>query len=383
MLILKLCVCSATLARTACAQQTLHSVIESFNSYARLAKMFKSGELTQRPKPPKYRKKDGLTVVSYPARWVKLVDGMLKFPLGKQVKVWFGIDHFLLPMPNNLDFNQIKEYRFVPRNNCFYLEFAYEQSTPETGNPIAENVLGIDPGLSNWLTCVSNVGKAFIVDGKKVKSQNQWYNKQLAQIKSGKSAEYWDDNLAAISEKRNRQMRDNVNKAARFVINWCIEHQVGVVVFGWNQRQKDSINIGKKNNQQFVQIPTAKLKTRIAELSEQYGIKFVETEESYTSKASFLDDDFLPTFGEKPVCVAFRRKRWKASGKRVNRGLYRSAKGQVINADCNGAANIIKKVATQLSIDLAKVGRGVLMLPQRYKLDCLTKKYRKQCVAWQ
>ncbi len=75
--------------------------------------------------------------------------------------------------------------------------------------------------------------------------------------------------------------------------------------------------------------------------------------------------------------------RWKASGKRVNRGLYRSAKGQVINAECNGAANIIKKVATQLSIDLAKVGRGVLMLPQRYKLDCLTKKYRisVRCVA--
>ncbi|NET76012.1 transposase [Okeania hirsuta] len=369
--------------RSACAQQTLHSVIESFNSYARLAKMFTSGELAQKPKPPKYRKKNGLAVVSYPARWVKLVNGMLKFPLGKQVKAWFGIDHFLLPMPSNLDFNQIKELRFVPRNNCFYLEFVYEQPTREKGQPIAENVLGIDPGLNNWLTCVSNVGKAFIVDGKKVKSQNQWYNKQVAKIKSGKSADYWDDNLAAITEKRNRQMRDNVNKAARFVINWCIEHQVGTIVFGWNQRQKDSINIGKKNNQQFVQIPTAKLKARIAELSEQYGIKFVETEESYTSKASFLDEDFLPTFGEKPVCVAFRRKRWEPSGKRVNRGLYRSATGKLINADANGAGNIIKKVATQLSLDLAKVGREVLMLPQRYKLDDLTRKYRKQCLAWQ
>ncbi len=98
-------------------------------------------------------------------------------------------------------------------------------------------------------------------------------------------------------------MRDNLNKAARFVINWCIEHQIGTIVFGWNQGQKDSINIGKKNNQQFVQITTAKLKGRIAELSKQYGIKFVETEESYTSKASFLDQDFLPKFGEKPVHV--------------------------------------------------------------------------------
>lgn len=345
--------------------------------------MFKSGELVQKPKPPKYRKKDGLAVVSYPARWVKLVNGMLKFPLGKQVKAWFGIDHFLLPMPGNLEFNQIKEFRFVPRNHCFYLEFAYEQPQPEKGQPIAENVLGIDPGLNNWLTCVSNVGKAFIVDGRKVKSQNQWYNKQVAKIKAGKPGDYWDNKLAAITEKRNRQMRDNVNKAARFVINWCIEHQIGTIVFGWNQGQKDSINIGKKNNQQFVQIPTAKLKARITELSDRYGIKFVETEESYTSKASFLDDDFLPKFGEKPVCVAFRRKRWEASGKLVNRGLYRSAAGKLINADANGAANIIKKVATQLSIDLAKVSREVLMLPQRYKLENLTKKYRKQCVAWQ
>ncbi|MDJ0516818.1 MAG: IS200/IS605 family accessory protein TnpB-related protein [Trichodesmium sp. MO_231.B1] len=123
--------------------------------------------------------------------------------------------------------------------------------------------------------------------GKRLNLVWQWYNKKIAEIKSGQSGDYWDDNLAAITEKRNRMMRDNINKAARFVINWCIEHQIGTVVFGWNQRQKDSINIGKKNNQQFVQIPTAKLKTRIAELSEQHGMKFVETEESYTSKASF------------------------------------------------------------------------------------------------
>ncbi|WP_426548343.1 IS200/IS605 family accessory protein TnpB-related protein [Dapis sp. BLCC M126] len=223
---------------------------------------------------------------------------------------------------------------------------------------------------------MSNVGKAFIIDGKVVKSQNQWYNKQVAKIKSDKPGDYWDDNLATITEKRNRMMRDNVNKAARFVINWCIEHQIGTIVFGWNQGQKDSINIGKINNQQFVQIPTAKLKARIAELSKQYGIEFVETEESYTSKASFLDDDFLPTFGEKP-------ERWEASGKRVNRGLYRSAVGKLINADANGAGNIIRKVAIQLSLDLAKVSREVLMLPQRYQLNNLTKKYRKQCVAWQ
>ncbi|NEO95820.1 MAG: IS200/IS605 family element transposase accessory protein TnpB, partial [Moorea sp. SIO3G5] len=165
-------------------------------------------------------------------------------------------------------------------------------------------------------------------------------------------------------------MRDNVNKVARFVINWCQRNSVSTIVFGWNKRNKDSINIGKKNNQQFVQIPTAKLKNRIEQLCIEHGIKFVETEESYTSKASFLDRDFLPVLGAKP-------EGWTASGKRVKRGLYRSGKGELINADCNGACNILRKVATQLGKTLAEVGRAVLNLPQRYKLDSLSKSYRE------
>ena len=282
--------------RSACAQQALHGVIESFKSYKALSKLYKKGQLTDKPRVPKYRKKGGMAVVSYPARWVKLVKGQLKFPLGKQVKAWFGIDNFLLPMPSNIDFKSIREFRFVPRNGCFYLEFVYEQLDIEPV-PLTNNVLGIDPGLNNWLTCVSTTGKSFIIDGKKVKSQNQWYNKQVSKIKKDKPKDYWDDKLAFLTEKRNRQMRDNINKAARFVVSWCSLNQFSTVVFGWNQRNKDSINIGKKNNQEFVQIPTAKLKNRIEQLCIQYGIKFVETEESYTSKASFLDSDFLPTLG--------------------------------------------------------------------------------------
>ncbi|OLT63560.1 transposase [Moorena bouillonii PNG] len=347
--------------RSACAQQTLHGVIESFKSYRALSKLYRSGQLKYQPRVPKYRKKGGLAVVTYPARWVKLVDNQLKFPLGKQVKAWFGIDHFLLPMPSNLEFKSIKEFRFVPRNGCFYLEFVYKQSDlpPINHSPHA---IGIDPGLNNWLTCVSTTGKSFIVDGRKIKSQNQWYNKQVAKIKKDKPQDYWDERLASITERRNRQMRDNINKAARLVINWCLINQVCTVIFGWNQRNKDKINIGKKNNQEFVQIPTARLKNRIQQLCDQHGINFIETEESYTSKASFLDNDFLPTFGEKPGG-------WKAAGKRVRRGLYQSARKQLINSDCNGAANILRKVATQLDLSLAKVGRAALNLPQRYKLD--------------
>ncbi|MGK7927420.1 MAG: RNA-guided endonuclease InsQ/TnpB family protein [Spirulina sp.] len=356
--------------RSACAQQTLHSVIESFNSYKELLKLYREEKLHFRPKPPSYRKKGGMAVVSYLSRWVKLINGHLKFSLGNQVKAWFGIDHFLLPMPSNLDFNSIKEYRILPRNGCFYIEFVYQQSDIEPVEPNG-NILGIDPGLNNWITGVSNTGKSFIIDGKKVKSQNQWYNKQVAKIKTGKPQGYWDDELAAITEKRNRQMRDNINKAARFIINWCLANNVSNIVFGWNQFNKDGINIGKKNNQEFVQIPTAKLKDRIFQLCQQYGINFIETEESYTSQASFLDDDFLPKYGEKP-------ERWKASGKRVRRGLYQSSDGSLINADCNGSANIIRKVRAQFDFDLTKACRAVLTLPKRYFLDSLSKQYRKR-----
>ena len=156
-------------------------------------------------------------------------------------------------------------------------------------------------------------------------------------------------------------MREAVNKAAIKVIQHCLDNQIGTVVFGWNKGQKNSANMGKKTNQKFVQIPTGRLKDRIAQLCQQYGIKFVETEESYSSKASFVDKDFLPTFGEKP-------EGWKASGKRLKRGLYRTAQGWLIHADANGGANIARKVAIMLGLDLSGIGRGELSAPLRLKL---------------
>ncbi|WP_242541577.1 IS200/IS605 family accessory protein TnpB-related protein, partial [Phormidium pseudopriestleyi] len=171
-------------------------------------------------------------------------------------------------------------------------------------------------------------------------------------LKENRPQGFWSKQLARITEKRNRQIRDAVNKAARIVLNHCIENRIGTLVFGWNKGQRQEINLGSKTNQNFVQIPTARLKDRIAQLCEQYGIQFIETEESYTSKASFLDIDELPTFGEKP-------EGWKESGKRVERGLYRTKDGYRINADCNAAANILRKVAAKLGFNLNGVSRGV------------------------
>jgi IS605 OrfB family transposase len=318
------------------------------------------GKLENKPKFPSYRTPDGLHLIAYPKQALgkKLIDGQISIPLGLKVKTWFGLKNFQIPMPSNLNYTDIREIRILPRNKCFYAEFVYKTEIVYS-NVNTDKALGIDHGIDNWLTCVSNSGTSFIVDGKHLKSINQWYNKRVAALMEGKHNGYWSHQLARLTEKRNRQMRDATNKAARLVVNYCINNKIGIVVFGWNKEQKNSTNMGKKINQKFVQMPTARLKTRIAQLCEQYGIKFVETEESYTSKVSFVDRDFLPTIGEKP-------EGWKESGRRVKRGLYRtSAKNWYINADCNGAANIIRKVATMLGLDLDGVGRGVLTAPLR------------------
>jgi len=280
------------------AQQVLRSVSESFESFKKLKAAFNRGEITDKPSAPKYRKPGGFALVSYPKQALKLVDNLIQIPLGKQVKCWFGLDSFFVPMPSNLKFADIKELRILPRNRCFYVEFVYKTNIVKVDiDP--DNALGIDPGLSNWLTCVSNIGTSFIIDGKHVKSLNRWYNKQVSTLKENKPQGFWSNRLAAITEKRNRQMRDAINKAARLVINHCISHRIGTIVFGWNQGQRQEIKLGK-NNQSFVQIPTARLKERINQLCQQYGIRFVETGEANTSAASFLDNDTLPKHGQQP-----------------------------------------------------------------------------------
>ena len=341
------------------AQQTLRGVAEAFKSYKQLSKKYIKGELTDKPQLPKYRKKGGMGVITYPKQALKLEKEKVKVPLGRKVNALFKIDSFFLDFPSSLEFEKIREIRILPRNGCFYVEWVYELKVdkPQLDK---DKVLGIDHGVDNWLSCVSNVGTSFIIDGKHLQSKNQWYNKQVATIKEGKPQGFWSKKLACITEKRNRQMRDAVNKTARLVINHCLEHGIGRIVFGWNKGQKQSIDIGNKNNQKFVQIPTAKLKERINQLCELYGIELIETEESYTSQASFLDDDFLPTIGEKPES-------WRASGKRIKRGLYQTQNGLLVNADINGAANILKKVATTLGFSLKGVGRGTLIMPLRVR----------------
>jgi len=347
------------------AQQTLMSVAEAFKSYSCLHDLWFKGQLSNKPKPPNYLKGSKLFKVAYPnsgGQKPKLVDGQLQFSLGLTVRHWFGIDSFRLPAPSNLDISAVKEWTILPKNGAFYLEASYEVSVEQHGCGIDDQALAIDLGTADNLAgCVDTLGNSFLIDARAMKAFNQYWNKQVATRQENKPQGYWDSWLDRVTRKRNHRMRDGINKAAKLIINHCLKYGISTIILGWNEGFKENANMGRANNQKFVQMPLAKLKDRLEQLCNTHGIKFEVTEESYTSKASYLDGDTLPKYGEKPDG-------WTASGKRVKRGLYRSKNGSIVNADLNGAANILSKVARKLGIDLDRLGRRSLTTVARVRL---------------
>lgn len=232
----------------------------------------------------------------------------------------------------------VKEVRLVPTGNCYSIEVVYDASAL---NPIEKinlalssgRALGVDLGIDNLAALVSSQPgfRPVLINGKTIKSINALYNKDCAKLRScGKKA-----HLPAKSLKRKHRIKDALHKAARRIVDMSVEHQFGLIVIGLNQGWKQKLNIGKRNNQKFAHIPHSILIDMIRYKAQRLGIEVVVREESYTSKASALDRDPIPTRGEGTSPHAF-------SGKRVKRGLYRCTQG-VINADVNGALNILRK----------------------------------------
>lgn len=346
------------------AQQTLMSVAEAFKSFKQLRDLYLKGQLHFKPRAPDYLKGSKLFKVAYPnsgGQRPSIVDGQLRFALGQTVKRWFGVSEFFLPMPSSIEYSKVKEFTILPKNGAFYLEMSYEMQKQRHALDINQ-ALSIDLGITeNLAACVDTLGNSFLVDARAIKAMNQLWNKKVSTRKEGRPEAYWDSWLDRVTRKRNHQMRDGVNKAAKLIIEHCLRHSIGTLVIGWNEGFKDNANMGVLNNQKFVQMPLGQLKERLKQLCELHGIRFVVIEEAYTSKGSFLDGDSLPKYGEKPIG-------WKASGKRIQRGLYQSADGSIVNADLNGAANILNKVAKNLSIDLDRLGRRSLTTVARIRL---------------
>ena len=350
-------------------QQTLMSVTEAFKSFKELRAIYLKGELHFRPKAPGYLKGSKLFKVAYPnsgGQKPTLINGQLRFSLGLTVRRWFGVSEFFLPMPSNIEYSKVKEFTILPKNGAFYLEISYEVAKQKHDLDISQ-AMSIDLGTAdNLAACVDTLGNSLLIDARVMKAMNQLWNKKVSTRALGKPEAYWDNWLDRVTRKRNHQMRDGINKAAKLIIDHCLRYGIGTLVIGWNEGFKEAANMGRVNNQKFVQMPLGKLKDRLKQLCDLHGIRFIETEEAYTSKASYLDGDSLPVDGQKPVG-------WKASGKRVERGLYRSANGLIVNADLNGSANILRKVASNLSIDLGLLGRRVLTTAARVRLWTLPK----------
>ena len=200
------------------------------------------------------------------------------------------------------------------------------------------------------------------MDGRKLKSINQGWNKEKARLQSvaDKQGNKHTARLSRITEKRNNRTKDIMRKSARFIINYCLENNIGTVIVGYNPDFKRNVNMGKVNNQTFANISFGDFRQLLSGLCEQYGICYIEQEESYTSKASCLDLDDIPVYNpEQPYTGKF-------SGKRIHRGLYQFADGRIANADLNGAANILRK--SKQNFNFEELCRGLLDSPLRIRV---------------
>ncbi len=344
------------------AQQILKEVDGSFKSFFGLIKLAKQGKYSFKDcKLPRYLPKDGYTTLVI--GFVRLNGNKLILPFSNNFKKTHKVVEITIP-PVLLD-KKVKEIRILPKANARYFEIQYIYETEcIQRNLNTQNALALDLGVNNLVTAVSSTGKSFIVDGKRLKSINQWFNKENACLQSIKDKQRFGkkptNRQKAIARDCNNKVNDYMNKAARMIIDYCINNDIGTLIAGYNVTFQRNSHIGKQNNQNFVNIPYGRLRDKLAYMCELNGITYVEQEESYTSKASFWDKDNIPVYNND------NPKEYEFSGNRVHRGLYETANGKTFNADINGALNIMRKSSV---VDMNILyGRGEVDTPIRIRI---------------
>ncbi len=306
------------------SQQVLKLVDKNLKAFFQAMKAWKfhPERFAGRPRPPKYKEKDGEFVVVFTNQQCRIKGGFLCFPKRSR----------LPPVKTRLT-EGLRQVRIVPKGTYYALEIVYARE--EMDLKLDKNrIVGIDLGLNNVATVVNNAGlRPAVVKGGAIKSINQYYNKQRKRFSSLKDKQglgFETKRLQELSRKRNKKINDVFHKISRFLVNYCVAHDFGMIVIGYNASWKQGVKIGRRNNQNFVQVPFLRLVRQIAYKADLVGIALVLVEESFTSKCSFLDKEPIE-----------RRERY--IGKRVSRGLFRSSEGIFINADVNAGYNIIKK----------------------------------------
>lgn len=312
------------------SQQILRLVDKNYNSFFSLLKQKAKGSYQDKISKPKYKKPNQEFILILPSDQISLIKGKLK--ITKNIKI---------PFTYNID-GKIKQIIIKPNNHNYYtIYIQYEENLKTKNKPNQNNLMGIDLGLNNLATCTSNVGHSFILNGKPLKSYNNFYNKQVSKIKSELKIcnnKYYSKKLSILDMNRNNYIHNYFNQGISQIIKYCLKNDIGKIVIGYNESWKQEINLGKKNNQSFTNIPHFLFKQKLKNKCDEYGIEFILTEESYTSKTSFLDNEDV-------------MKHDNYQGKRIKRGLFKSSKGTLINADVNGSLNIIRKVFPKFNND--------------------------------
>lgn len=327
------------------SQQIIKQVFKNYKSWNKARREWQKNpsKFSGKPRLPKYKKVT--SEVIFTVQQINIKDGFISFP--KMTK--------LHPLKTNVD--NICQVRIIPRASCFIIEVVYNKEEIKNGNLKKENVLSIDLGLNNLATCVNNVGlQPFIINGRIMKSVNQMYNKTKARLMSYVGNKGTSNRINRLSFYRNNFINDKFHKTSRFIINYCLENEIGTIIIGYNKQWKDKINIGKVNNQKFVSIPHSKLIDKITYKAKLVGIDVIEHEESYTSKCDSL---VLESICKHEVFL----------GKRINRGLFQSSIGKLINADVNGAINIARKAKVINDSVIAQIiDSGIAFMPIRINI---------------
>jgi putative transposase len=335
-------------------------VDRTMKSFFGILRQKKEGNYNRPASLPHYLDKDGLFVVLFPKTGFRIKYGKVHIGLSKKFREENHVEQrdIVLPIPKNISGKHVKEVRLIPKYDGLYydLEYVYNDRQ-ENVDPDKSKYLSIDLGLDNFATIVDSTGSAIIIDGKGLKDNNQWYNKENARLQSIKDKQK-NKNLtkrqARLLNRRNNKIHEGLNQAVNVVVKRCLDNGIGNVVVGELRDIKQEINHGHVNNQKFVQIPYGTFKLKLRSKCEQYGIEYQEVDEAYTSRTDALAFDEIK---EQPY----------GKSRRIERGLYRSATGVTINADVNGALNILRKVSGD-SPAREIVGRGLVNRPWRVRL---------------
>lgn len=331
------------------AQQTLRLLEVNWKSFFKSIKDWSKNKdkYLGKPKLPKYKPKDGQMVLVLTNQQVKLKGNQLIFPKSFD---GFTVTPRCVVLPN---FEKLNQVRIVPSNQVFCVEIVYSIFVDDTVLQDNGRIMSIDLGLDNLATVVTNTGQQpMIVNGKGLKSINQYYNKRNAyyqRVAKQMNGKNYTNRLYQLTRKRNFKVNDALHKVSRFIVDIALENDITTIVIGDNKNWKQSISLGKQTNQSFIMIPHQKLIEQMVYKAQLHGIRVICTEESYTSGTSFLD-------GEPPVKEFYDKKR------RIHRGLFRSNQGVLINADVNAGYQIMKKVFPNAFADGIE---GVVLHPVR------------------